>query len=105
MKQQQKSLDMATKLEEYVRTYDAMVPDDFCQGILEAFGKSDLQYIDREFRPTFTQLNLTQRLQVQDSLWVDNHKKLEKYFLKELETSMNPQNGVSGTYSFKLMHV
>ena len=65
MKQQQKSLDMATKLEEYVRTYDAMVPDDFCQGILEAFGKSDLQYIDREFRPTFTQLNLTQRLQLQ----------------------------------------
>ena len=76
---------MATKLEEYVRTYDAMVPDDFCQGILESFGKSDLQYIDREFRPTFTQLNLTQRLQLQDPLWVDNHKKLEKYFVDAVE--------------------
>ena len=51
---------MATNLVDYVKTYDAMVPDDFCQGILEAYGKSDLQYIDREFRPTFTQLSNTE---------------------------------------------
>ena len=62
MKQQQKSLDMATKLEEYVRTYDAMVPDDFCQGILEAYGKSDLQYIDRAV--SYTHLTLPTILRV-----------------------------------------
>ena len=89
MRQQQKSLDMATNLVDYVKTYDAMVPDDFCQGILEAYGKSDLQYIDREFRPTFTQLNLTQRLQLKDPLWVETHKKLEQYFVDALELYMD----------------
>jgi len=89
MKQQRKNLDMATNLVDYVKTYDAMVPDDFCQGILEAYGKSDLQYIDREFRPTFTQLNLTQRLQLKDPLWVDTHKKLEQYFVDAVELYMD----------------
>ena len=58
MKQQQKSLDMGTKLLDYVKVYDKLVPDDFCQSILETFGESDHQYIDREQRPSFTQLEL-----------------------------------------------
>ena len=89
MKQQQKSLDMGTKLLDYVKVYDKLVPDDFCQSILETFGKSDHQYIDREQRPTFTQLNLTQRLKAQDPLWVDKHKELENRFVDAVELYMD----------------
>ena len=62
MKQQQKSFAMATKLTDYVRTYDNLVDADLCQRILEAFGKSNSEYIDREQRPSFAELNLTNRL-------------------------------------------
>jgi len=89
MKQQQKSLDMATKLLDYVKVYDKLVPDDFCQSILETFGESDHQYIDREQRPSFTQLNLTQRLKAQDPLWVDKHKELENRFVDAVELYMD----------------
>ena len=57
MKQQQKSLDMATKLLDYVKVYDKLVPDDFVRAYLRRLEKSDHQYIDREQRPTFTELN------------------------------------------------
>ena len=89
MKQQQESLDMATKLLDYVKTYDGLVPDDFCQSILEAFGKSDNVYIDREQRPTFTHLNLTQKLKQRDPLWVEKHKELENRFIDAVELYMD----------------
>ena len=88
MKQQQKSLGMATNLKDYVRTYDQLVDADLCQRILEAFGKSNGEYIDREQRPSFTELNLTNRLRAKDPLWSDIHVKLEDAFVDATQIYM-----------------
>lgn len=88
MKQQRKSLGMATNLKDYVRTYDQLVDADLCQRILEAFGKSNGEYIDREQRPSFTELNLTNRLRAKDPLWSDIHIKLEDAFIDATQIYM-----------------
>ena len=88
MKQQRKSLGMATNLKDYVRTYDQLVDADLCQRILEAFGKSNGEYIDREQRPSFTELNLTNRLRAKDPLWSGIHTKLEDAFIDATQMYM-----------------
>tara|TARA_B100001057_G_scaffold475574_1_gene542481 strand:- start:3696 stop:4262 length:567 start_codon:yes stop_codon:yes gene_type:complete len=80
---------MATNLQDYVRSYDNLVDSDLCKRILEAFGKSNSEYIDREQRPSFTELNLTNRLKAKDPLWSDIHIKLEDYFVDAVSLYMD----------------
>ena len=46
------------EVESYVRTYDNVLAPDVCKSIIEAFSKSNSEYIDREQRPAFTHLYL-----------------------------------------------
>ena len=52
---------MATELTDYVRVYDDVVSKDVCQSILTAFQFSDSEYIDREQRPSFKEINISQK--------------------------------------------
>ena len=52
---------MATELTDYVRVYDDVVSKDVCQSILTAIQFSDSEYIDREQRPSFKEINISQK--------------------------------------------
>ena len=52
---------MVAELKDYVRTYDGLVDETFCRAVIEAYGKSDsATYLDREQRPSFYELNITE---------------------------------------------
>ena len=60
---------MATNLKEYIRLYDNAFDADFCKKIIDSFDKSESVYFDRENRPSFHELNISQRFLKKDSLW------------------------------------
>ena len=60
----------------------------FVRGYLKRLEKSNGEYIDREQRPSFTELNLTNRLRAKDPLWSDIHVKLEDAFVDATQIYM-----------------
>lgn len=60
---------MATKLSEYIRVYDNAFDVDFCNNIIEQYHKSENTYLDYDHRPTFHELNISQRFLAKDPLW------------------------------------
>tara|TARA_B100000424_G_scaffold122427_1_gene92710 strand:+ start:830 stop:1396 length:567 start_codon:yes stop_codon:yes gene_type:complete len=60
---------MATNLKEYVRLYDDAFDAPFCNNVIEQFHKSESTYLDRDNRPTFHELNISQRFMAKDPLW------------------------------------
>ena len=80
---------MATDLKDYIRCYDGIVPATFCQSIMDAFDKSPhTEYLDRECRPTFTELNISKRYGEKDPAWVSIQNKLTNYFIDAVELYM-----------------
>ncbi|WLW36781.1 2-oxoglutarate/Fe(II)-dependent oxygenase [Synechococcus phage S-8S29] len=79
---------MATRLNEYIKTYDGMVDDDFCLDVIKAFHESDSVYTDREQRPTFRELNISQRYLSKDPLWQIPQQKLNDVFNDVVELYM-----------------
>ena len=79
---------MATKLVDYIRQYDALVTDDFCKEVIDAFKKSKGSYIDREQRPSFTELNISKQYMKKDVLWMDIQEKLTDVFVDAVELYM-----------------
>ena len=61
---------MATKLKDYVRTYTNVLSKSVCDTIIKNFDESDSIYTDREQRPTFRELNISQRYHAKDPKWV-----------------------------------
>ena len=51
------------KLTDYIRTYDNVVDNDFCSNAIEQFEQDESiqEKIDREQRPTFTEVNISKR--------------------------------------------
>lgn len=81
MNVQVRSLNMVAELKDYVRTYDGLVDETFCRAVIEAYGKSDsATYLDREQRPSFYELNISQRFNAQDHLWMGIQKQLTSVF-------------------------
>jgi hypothetical protein len=79
---------MATKLLDYVKTYNGLVTPEFCQKVIKTFEKSDGEYIDREQRPSFTELNISQRFIDKDPMWIDIQNTLTKAFIDAVELYM-----------------
>ena len=61
---------MAIKLTDYVRTYPNVLSESVCQKIIKNFDESDSIYTDREQRPSFRELNISQRYHAKDPKWV-----------------------------------
>ena len=61
---------MAIKLTDYVRTYPNVLSESVCQTIIKNFDESDSVYTDREQRPSFRELNISQRYHAKDPKWV-----------------------------------
>lgn len=79
---------MATRLLDYVRTYDGLVSDDFCQKVITTFHESNSEYIDREQRPSFTELNISKLYLAKDEKWMGIQKKLSDVFVDVSELYM-----------------
>ena len=73
------------EVESYVRTYDNVLAPDVCKSIIEAFSKSNSEYIDREQRPAFTHLNISKPYKENDILWVKHHDTIMNVFDKYIE--------------------
>lgn len=67
-------------LKDFVRCYDDAFNPDFCRKVIRAFDLDVLHqnYIDREKRPTFTDLNITERYLNKDENWIDIQETLQK---------------------------
>ena len=42
------AVELGHKTKDFIRVYDGMVKEPFCQAVIQAFDKSESQYIDRE---------------------------------------------------------
>ena len=73
---------MATELKDYIRVYDDVADRSFCTSVMRAFDIDipHQSYIDREMRPTFTELNMSQRYLEKDSTWVPLQEKMQQIF-------------------------
>ncbi len=65
-----RNLAMVTKLTDYIKTYDDLLDGDFCETVIKTFHKSNSVYIDREQRPTFRELNISERYIEKDLNWM-----------------------------------
>tara|TARA_Y100000004_G_C8770960_1_gene350691 strand:+ start:89 stop:655 length:567 start_codon:yes stop_codon:yes gene_type:complete len=79
---------MVTKLTDYIKVYDSLVTDEFCTSVRDAFHKSKPEYLDREQRPSFHELNITKLFLKHDPLWVNIQRKLNDVFIDAVELYM-----------------
>ena len=79
---------MATKLIDYVRTYDNVLGQSICETIIKNFDESDSIYTDREQRPTFRSLNISERYNEKDPKWVAEQDLLFNVFDEYIEKYM-----------------
>ncbi len=73
------------QLTDYVRTYSEQVGDDLCETIIDTFDKSESVYVNREGRPTFHDLNITQRYFNKDPMWIEIQESLQNIFTKVVD--------------------
>ena len=63
------------KLTDYIRTYDNVVDDDFCSNAIEQFEQDESiqEKIDREQRPTFTEVNISKQYIQKNTAWYETN--------------------------------
>ena len=74
---------------DYVRTYTGLVDESFCEAVINTFHESNSEYIDREQRPSFTELNISQRFLDKDIAWYSIQNTLNDVFVDAVEKYMN----------------
>jgi len=80
---------MGTKLVDYIKTYNGLVTETFCRNVIETFHESNGEYIDREHRPSFTELNISKKFLEKDYAWTGIQKQLTDTFIEAVEMYMN----------------
>ena len=73
---------MATRLSDYIKTYDDKLDKSFCETIINTFHESDSIYVDREQRPTFRELNISERYLNKDPKWMSIQARLSDILLE-----------------------
>ena len=81
---------MATELMDYIRVYDNAFSVEFCNQVKQTFDLDigNQKFIDREKRPTFTELNITERYVEKDEKWIDIQHTLQKTFVEYVNLYM-----------------
>ena len=75
---------MDTSLIDYIKCYDGMFEEDFCRKTIQTFNESEITRIDREQRPTFNEMNISQRFMARDPAWMDIQKHIQTVFILSL---------------------
>ena len=68
---------MATELKNYIKVYDEMFSSEFCKSVIESYNQSEKTFIDREQRPTFTEVNISHMRK----LWMGIQKQIQDVFV------------------------
>mgnify|MGYP003117086285 FL=1 len=79
---------MVAKLTDYIKCYDNMVDEFFCQSVIEAFKDSESSYLDREQRPSFSELNISKKYLEGDPLWKPIQSKMTKVLIDTVQIYM-----------------
>jgi len=72
---------MATNLVDYIKVYDNVVDEEFCKNVISTFRVSDIEYFDRQQRPSFTEFNITQRYLAKAPEWKEPQERIQKHFV------------------------
>ena len=75
---------MVTKLTDYIKTYDDVFPRDECERIIKTFEIEDHNQVvlDRNKRPTFTEMNISQQYLKRNMHWTDIQKQVQNVFVE-----------------------
>lgn len=81
---------MVAKLEDYIKVYDGAVDSPFCKNIIRTFDSdlSNQTIIDREKRPSFTELNISKPYLEGDLKWNDIQRHIQNVFIDYTELYM-----------------
>ena len=80
---------MGTELKDFIRQYDNVVDEGFCNQIIQTFDSSDFEYFDREQRPSFNELNISKKYLEKDSKWMSIQEKVQNHFIDAIELYMS----------------
>ena len=80
---------MATELKDYIKTYDSVFTRDFCNATIEAFSKSESEYIDRGQQPAFHHLNISKKYMNKDPLWMGIQAQMSQSVAHTIEKYVN----------------
>jgi len=75
-----------TRLTDYIKIYDDICDKEVCDEIVELFKSQEEhhEYIDRLQRPTFTEMNISQRYEARDVAWMGIQKQVQYYFVESV---------------------
>ena len=76
---------MVTELKDYIKCYDGLVQDSFCKSIVKLFDETDHSYVDRQQRPSFHELNITQKYKAKDEAWMKIQVDLQKLLTDDVQ--------------------
>ncbi len=79
---------MVAELKDYIKVYDGMVEDKLCQDIIDSFELSEYEFFDREQRPSFNELNITQLYTKKQKPWDKLQDKIMNRFIDATELYM-----------------
>jgi len=71
-------------LVDYIRTYDDVVDANFCDNAVELFesDESVQEKIDREQRPTFTEVNISQQYLKKNTVWMETNVLVQQAYVQ-----------------------
>ena len=72
------------RLIDYIKVYDDICDKEFCDDIIKSFNSSEDHhaYIDRLQRPTFTEMNISERYTARDVEWMSHQAQVQSHFIE-----------------------
>ena len=85
---------MGVELKDYICYYDGVVSTDFCSHVVKAFELDTHNHdiVDREKRPSFTQLNVSAQYIKRRERWIDIQTKVQEVFVKYIDQYIDEKN-------------
>jgi hypothetical protein len=79
------------KLTDYIRVYDGIADKRFCDDLIANFEYEEHNQnpVDREKRPTFTELNISQQYNDRNTRWIIPQQESKQIFLKAVNEYMD----------------
>ena len=78
-------------LKDYIKIYDNICDKELCDEIVQLFESQEEHhvYIDRLKRPTFAEMNISQRYAAKDVAWMGFQKQVQSKFVEAVSTYMD----------------
>ena len=82
---------MATKLSDYIKVYDNVLSPNFCDKVIKAFEFQEQNQcdVDRNGRPTFTELNISEMYKKKSDRWINIQVEIQETFIEYVNKYMD----------------